>query len=320
MLIIFHLLLLIISSIVLVKATTVIIIALEKMSRFLKLREFSIAFILMAIATSLPELFVGITSAIEGTPILTLGAVLGSNIVNLTLVTGIAVIASRGIPARSIIFRRDALYMAIYAAIPLILLSDRVLSRGDGVIILIFYGLYLVKLINQRSLFKKRSDHVTSREALYNLTLFIVSVVVLLISADVLVRVAVRIAGDFNIGLGLVGIIFIAIGTSLPELVLEIRAVQKQHASLALGDLVGSVVANSTLVLGIAAIISPIEVDLLDIFLVPLLYLFVILVIFEVFVRTDKKLVIWEGVFLFMMYIAFLLTELALGYLHSASG
>lgn len=310
-----HLFLLIISSLVLVKATTLIIKALGKLSSFFGLREFSVAFILMATATSLPELFVGITSALEGAPTLSLGNVLGSNIVNLALVTGVVVLASGGIQARSIIVRRDSLLMAIYALVPVVLLYDKVISRGDGLIMLFFYALYVFKLVSQRSSLRQLGNHVTAKQAVLNMGVFLLGVTVLLGSAAVLVRSAREIAEGFNVSLGLVGVLFISLGTSLPEIVFELKAVKKQSSSLALGDLVGSVVSNATLVLGITALIYPIHVESLQVFLAPIIYLLVVLLVFEIFVRTDKKLVVWEGLFLIMIYIAFLLTELGLGYL-----
>ncbi|MBU1110982.1 sodium:calcium antiporter [Patescibacteria group bacterium] len=310
----FHLLILLISSLALIQATIKIIHALEKISHFFALRDFSIAFILMAVATSLPELFVGITSAVADAPALSLGNVLGSNIVNLTLVIGLVVLVSGGINARSIIVRRDALYMAVFATVPILMLLDGLFSRIDSIIVLVFYFLYLTRLLSQRTAFKERHNHVTAKEALLNFWIFIAGVAVLLLSAEGIVFASKRIALDLGIALSLVGMFFVSLGTSLPEIVFELKAVKRNQSGLALGDLVGSVVANATLVLGVTGLIRPIEVDFLNVFLAPVIYLLVALLIFEVFVRTDKKLVSWEGLLLVLMYIMFLLTEIGLQY------
>lgn len=317
MLIILHLVLLGLFSFLLVQASIRIINSLTTLSRFLALREFSIAFILMALATSLPEIFVGITSALENTPVLSLGNVLGSNIANLTLVTGIVVLSCRRLFARSIIVRRDALYMAVYSSVPLLLLLDSNLSRIDGVILILFYFFYLGKLLQQRSSFKERHNHIARKEASRSLIIFTIAVLVLLASAEGIVYSAEKIAVDLGIPVSLVGLFFVSLGTSLPEIVFELKAVENKHSGLVLGDLVGSVVTNSTLVLGITALIRPIHIQSLDIFLTPIIYLIVVLAAFEIFVRTDKKLVTWEGLFLIITYILFLLTELGLEILHN---
>ncbi len=77
---------------------------------------------------------------------------------------------------------------------------------------------------------------------------------------------------------------------------------------------------NSTLVLALTALVSPIQVEAVEVFLVPIIYLITILVIFEVFVRTDKKLVAWEGVFLILVYVVFLLTEIGLEFFEHRLG
>jgi len=108
---------------------------LSKIAVFLKLSEFIIAFIIMAFATSIPELFVGISSAISKNPALSLGNVIGSNIVDLTFIIGIAVVLARGITINKEV-RKDSLYMFLIALIPIILmLIGNGLSRIDGVIL-----------------------------------------------------------------------------------------------------------------------------------------------------------------------------------------
>jgi len=315
MLLFLYSLLLAIASLVLIYASSKVVHSLEKLSHFFALREFSVAFILMALATSLPEVFVAISSALEKTPAIALGNALGSNILNLTLVAGIIILASKGIPARSVIVRHDALIMMAFAIAPLLLLSDKVLSRWDGTVLILFYLFYLFTLLRQRSAFKERHNHVTKTEALKSLLGFASGVAFLLGASDVLVRISREMALMLGVPLGLVGILFVALGTSLPEIAFELKASRKGNSGLALGDLVGSVVTNATLVLGITSVITPIKIPSLTIYLSSVLYLITTLISFEIFVRTDKKLVHWEGVFLIFIYVCFLLTEMSLEYL-----
>ncbi len=312
------LILLIGASLLLIRTTREIIFSLDKISRHFALSEFSTAFILMAVATSLPEVFVGVTSALEGASLVSLGNVLGSNILDLTLVAGIVALMSRQVVARSLIVRRDALYMAFYLFFPFFLLLDKTLSRYDGLLLILIYFLYLLHLLNQRSSFARHHNHVSRKQALQALFLFVIATFGLLIAADLLVRAAKNIALDLGMGIGWVGLFFVALGTSLPEIVFELKSIRLNHANLALGDLVGSVVTNSTLVLGITALISPIVIENLWSYLIPFFYLCLIVLLFEIFIRSEKRLVAVEGLILILIYIFFLLTELGFQFLQTA--
>lgn len=308
-----NLLILFASTIVLARSSLFLVRSLVNIAAFFRLTEFSVAFILMALATSLPEIFVGISAALENAPTLVLGNVVGSNIVDLTLVFGVVILVSGGLYSKSVIAKRDSLYMMMFSSAPIMLMFDGMLSRGDAVILMIFYSIYIMRLLDQRKSFHETETHVTSRDALQSFLIFMVGALLLIFSAQVLVYAAKNLADILGFSVGLVGLFIVALGTSLPELAFELQAIKKHEDSLVLGDLIGSVVTNSTLVLAITALFRPIIIPDITVYATPTLFLAVILVLFEVVVRQDKKLGLVEGLLFLFIYVFFLISEVGVG-------
>ncbi|PIZ42151.1 hypothetical protein COY34_03315 [candidate division WWE3 bacterium CG_4_10_14_0_2_um_filter_42_8] len=304
-----EILIVILASIVLVKSAGLTIKSLIRLSYFLKLSAFSISFILMAVATTLPENFVGIQAALSGKPELSLGNVIGSNIADLTLIVGIAILVARQIRIRSVIAKRDAFYMLAIAILPLIFLADLTLSRIEAVILIVFYIFYLNRLLHQKSFFQPEKVYIKKSEALKAVILAIGGIVFLIISARFLVNSAINLASSLNIPVVLIGMFLVAVGTSLPELAFGIQSIKKNESELALGDLMGSVVSNSTLVLAVTSLITPIKIQSWQIFEMSAFFLVFILITFNFFIRSDRKLDITEGIILIFIYLIFLMLE-----------
>ncbi len=131
----------------------------------------------------------------------------------------------------------------------------------------------------------------------------------LIFSADIIVRMAIKIAFSLQIPLFWVGLFLVAVGTSLPELSFELAAVRKRQTDMVMGDLLGSVVANSTLILGVVCLIVPIKVASLYIYLTATMFFLAIFAFFYVFVRTKRRLERWEAGVLVFLYFVFILAE-----------
>lgn len=278
----------------------------------MRLSDFVVGFIIMALATSIPELFIGITSAMNKVPSLSLGDVLGSNIADVTLVIGLVAILARGIQIKGKIAIRDTYFAVGIAILPILLMLDRYLSRADGIVLLLAFSFYVLKLWSQRKRFRKTSNHITRKEFLKSVFLFAVAVVLLVVSAKFIVDLGSNLAIEFGVPLILIGIAFLAIGTSLPELVFEIKAVIAKREGMALGDLLGSVVTNSALVLGLVGLIHPIAIADFSLFIVAAAFLIVALVLFTLLLRTKDRLSWKEGMILIMLYIIFITVELSI--------
>ena len=305
---IINLILFIIACSVLVKSSSLMVRSLSKISHHLRINEFAIGFIIMAVSTSIPELFVGVTSAIEKNPALAIGTVIGSNILDLTIIIGIVALLSRGVKIRSKIIKKDILYMMAIVLLPVFLMVDREISRMDGLILLGVFVVYIWQLTRQERKFKRTVDHVKSREAMFYALIALVGVIILLISASFVVKFATLLSIDLVLPPIFIGLFVISAGTSLPELIFETKAVISRHEELALGDLIGSVITNSTLVLGITALIYPISADLF-LFFTSAIFMVLIAFIFMTFAESDKGVSWREGVALIFLYIFFVIIE-----------
>lgn len=301
---------LLLSCVVLVLSGSWLVKSLLKIAYFLRISEFAIGFIIMAFSTSIPELFVGITAALAKNSALALGTVIGANIIDLTIVIGISIILARGIKIKSKKIQKDALYMVFIAALPIVLmLAGNGLSRVDGVILIGVFLFYMYHLIRERKEFKKEvEERITHLDIVLNVIIFILSLILLFLSADFVVDYATKISIELFLPPILVGLFLVSIGTTLPELTFDIQAVVKKHPEMALGDIIGSVVINSTLVLGIVAVIYPITANFL-LFFSSAFFMLIIAFVFATFAESGRNLSLKEGIALILLYSFFIIIE-----------
>ncbi len=313
-----YILIFIVSCFFLVRSGLWVVKALIKISQFLGWREFMVSSVLMAFSTSLPEIFIGISSAFSGTPKLSLGNIIGSNIIALTLVIGIGAILGKGIKFKGKILQRASIYAGIYALLPLLLMLDGNVSRGDGIILFFALAFYFLQLLSEEERFTKIfSNHFVNdwphlKPLFKNIFLFFTGIALLLISAQGIVYSSSQIAHLFNFPLVIMGTILVAFGTSLPEVAFGIRSITMGHKELILGDVMGSVVINSTLVLGLAAVISPFKIDDFSPYLKGFIFTLATCLFFIIFARTDRKITKKESIFLIGIYILFVFAEVFL--------
>ncbi len=302
------------SAIVLACSSVLLVNTLTKIAIKLRISEFLVGFLLVAVGSSLPELLVGIIAATEGEPLLSLGNIIGSNIVNLTIVLGIPALIAGGIRIRSQVRNREIFYMNVFAITPLLLLLDGVLSRAEGILLLLLFAFYLYNLVLRSTAYTKVMKGYKSRVSLpKQLLLFIAGLAILLASAEVLIRSGTTLATTLGIPTILIGLFALALGTSLPELSFNISAAVKRQGEILMGDTLGSIVSNATLVLGITAIIHPITIDRNNLLLISSAVLVLSLLIFTNFVRSQYKVSVKEGLILIFGYLIFVVTMLLYG-------
>jgi len=299
------------SAALLIRSGSIIVGRLSRIARFFEMSEFAASFILIAFATSLPDLFVGVSAALHGEPELSFSNVLGANIVMLTLAAGVAIILARGLEVKSDIMRRDSLYAAFAVFLPILLFLDGVISRVDGVLLIIFAVWYGGGVVYQRERFTKIfSDE--NKKPLMDLNKFTkdfavlaVALVFLILSAEGMIRSSLAIASGFGIPISIIGIILVALSVTLPEIVFSARAILMNHKSMVLGNLMGSVVVNSGIVIGVTAIIAPISVPSFTPYTIAIAFSLLAAFMFTVFAHTNKKLSVNEGILLIVIYALF---------------
>lgn len=312
----FYILIFIGSCFLLIRSGTWVVKSLVRIARVLEWSSFLTAFVLMAFATSLPELFVGLTSAFHKIPQLSFGNVIGANILNLTLGIAVVVLVAGGLKVQKGIARRDALFTSFIAFLPILLMLDGQVSRVDGIVLLLALTFYLKRIFGQKQRLVKvfndkfKKDRTQFKLFLKDVAIFFAGMGLLLLSAEGVVRSAKFFAGAINLPLVVTGIIFVSLGTVLPELTFGVKAIAMGHREMALGNFMGTVVVNSTLILGIVSLISPLKIPNFSPYFVGILFTVIVALAFAAFIRTDLKITKKEALILLGIYVIFIVFQL----------
>ncbi len=291
--------------------------SLTKIAKFLGWREFVFAFWIMAVAGSLPNIFVGIGSIIEGVPVLSLGEIFGGNIVDLTIAVALTVLISKnGLSVQSRTVRGTAFFTLIVAILPLLLIHDRVLSRIDGMVLLLIFIIYVFWLFSKQERFTRVYDgeekKVEIKEITNNLFLLIGATVLLFLAAGGIIKTSIFFAETFNVPLILIGILVVGLGNALPEIFFGIQAARKDEDWMVVGGLMGAVIGAGSLALGLVALLQPIYLNYPEVSLLMVTRIFLILaaIFFLLFIRTNHKITRKEGIFLLIVYLSFIIVQI----------
>jgi len=293
-----------------------LVASVARIARYLELREFVAAFIIIAFATSLPNLFVGITSALKGIPELSFGDILGGNMVDLTVAVALAALFAKGLPADSKMVQTSALFTMIVAIAPLLLVLDGSLGRGDGVFLVLLFCFYMFWLFSKKERFCKVYDGEKVslikdfKNFIGDLGRSALGLVLILLAAQGIVHSAQYFSLNLDLPLGVIGILIVGVGSALPETYFVIVAARKFQSWMILGNLMGSVIIVSTLVLGIVALIHPIEIINFSPYAIARFFSFFAAIMFFFCVRTHKKVTRGEAVFLLFLYVIFVILEI----------
>lgn len=235
----------------------------EKIALHYKISPFVIGATLVALGTSLPEMAVSMSASLKGSGDIAVANVIGSTIFNIALVLGVVFIISKKIVPKRDLFAKDSAW-ALFPILVFILMGiDGKLNAVDGVLFLILMAAYLIFIISSNQI--EELDDELSREkfAWGKTSLFLLAGFVLTIGgADFAIDSAGNIAREFGVSEWMIGLFLVAFGTSLPELTISIKAALNNNADLAIGNIIGSNVANFTMVLGLSSIVNTLNVDL----------------------------------------------------------
>lgn len=227
----------------------------------LRLPKLLVATSLAAFATSGPELTVSTMAALAGRPEIGLGDALGSNVVNFALILGFALLF-RALPARLYELRRDFVLALVVPILTLMLAADGTLSRTDGAFLLMLCVLWLVLIAKQAIKHRRDTTQVDTEspgKSAHAWLFVLVGLTCLLLAGHLFVTGASGIATALGMHSYVIGATVVAIGTSLPELVTTLLSRWRGHDDLGLGILLGSNLFNGLAVVGIAAVIYPIQ-------------------------------------------------------------
>lgn len=231
----------------------------------LKINQLVIGLTIVAFGTSTPEMAVNVSSAIQGISDVALGNVVGSNIVNIGLILGIAAII-RPIAVAKNVVRKEIPILVGVSFLLLFLSIDQSLSSTDGIILVV--GIVMFTIFSYKT--SKKETHIESDTGLQIVTKTLVPKAIALIGVGlglltigsfVTVENAVNLAQEFGISERTIGLTLVAVGTSLPELITSVIAAKKGHADLSVGNIIGSNIFNILAILGVSSVITGIAVS-----------------------------------------------------------
>lgn len=306
----------IVSCLILFLVGKILVHSLIQIARYLDIREFVVAFFVMAFAGALPNLFVGISSALHRVPELSFGDVVGGNVVDLTIAVAIATFFAKELPAQSRTVQTTSIFTLTIAILPLLLILDGILGRGDGLLLLGVFLIYCYWLFSKKERFTRIYDTQKVSPILgfgtfvKNLGKIILGVSLLILGAEGIIRSATFFAQTFNLPIALIGILIVGLGNAIPETYFAILSAKAGDTWMILGDLMGSVIVPATLVLGIVSIIYPIEISDFSPFAIGRFFLVLSASFFLYFIRTESKITKKEAFYLLLIYLFFLIFEI----------
>jgi len=280
----------------------------------------SIGFTLIAVSTSLPELAVAISSAISGTAAVSVGNVLGSNVANVFLIAGLGLFfASFTSKVEIYKFKPeefDFLYFGIFiaSAVPLILVSLLPASRFVGGLLVALYAYYTFKIVFRKGIENPTTELQVKFVKHSRVAPFVVftllGVAGVVLSSHFLVESTVNVALSLSVPESLISATVVAVGTSLPELALDLQAFLKGEPGLAFGDMIGSNFTNTTLILGATLLLSPININIKAFYDLATFSILANIVLW--YLMSRGKFGRMEGIYLLSSYILFLASIMGL--------
>ena len=313
-------LLIILGFVLLIKGADFLVDGGSSIAQKFHIPEIVIGLTVVSIGTSLPELFISVTSAVREYPDMAIGNVMGSNIANLFLILGIAS-AIRPIKLKK---ETRIIEIPLCLVISLIFMAlcnlGQDVSRSDAGILLVLFVLFIIYTIvmakngeefdkeDEENLQKK--DDEPNRSVIKDIIFLLLGGILLKIGGDLTVNNAINIAQHFSLSEKIISVTILAIGTSLPELVTSIFAAIKGKSDIAVGNILGSNIFNMLLIIGISSMIRPINYN--TSYNLEMFFIIVGLLILSLFtvIPPKNRISRGNGITYFIFYLGYLLKTL----------
>ncbi|MCD6477434.1 MAG: sodium:calcium antiporter [Candidatus Aenigmarchaeota archaeon] len=272
-----------------------------------------IGILILPLTTALPNLFVSIASVLKGVPEIVYLNNIGNNIANLTLIVAIcALVSGKFVVTKSILIKRDSLFLLISTIISVLLMSDGILTRSDGMILVLVYSFYFLTMVREENISQRKK---TNTNPIKNISLIILAGVVMYVSAELIVWSAKNIIFLTSLSSTFVGSVIVGLATVLPEASVMLLASYKKEINVSFSNLIGDSLASIPLVIGIMSILYPLKIGAKTInILLP--FLLISTTVFLLIIYGDPLLLrfnvkkydikITEALLLIMIYILFM--------------
>ncbi|MGN0318413.1 MAG: calcium/sodium antiporter [Lachnospira sp.] len=302
--IIIYIISLIAGFVLLVKGSDYFVDGSASVAAHMGIPQLIIGLTIVAMGTSAPEAAVSITAAFQGSADITIGNIVGSNILNIFIILGIASAIIPIAVAKSTI-RYEIPYMIIITAVLLALGYDGMISFFDGIILWALFILYLTYLFISARKNKESNDAIKNVKGFLQAVYIIGGLAAILVGSKFAVYGATQIARLVGISERFIGLTIVALGTSLPELFTSVIAARKGNADIAIGNIVGSNIFNILFVVGTAALVSVVPFE--PKFIIDTVVAITAGVILLLCVCFRKKLTRPAGIVMLTCYVAYLI-------------
>lgn len=287
-----EILLIVLGFVLLIKGADFLVDGASSVAKKFHIPEIVIGLTIVSIGTSMPELFVSTTSALQGSADVSIGNIIGSNICNLLLILGLSAVISPVKFQKSTRNIEIPMCFAITVVFMVLANLGNIISFADSIILLVLfvgflgYTLYVAKK-GQAEAAEEEKEEQKNDSMLKNIFLIAIGIVGLKLGGDFTVNNAVVIAQTLGISEKVIGLTILAIGTSLPELVTSVVAAVKGNDDIAIGNIIGSNIFNMLMIIGVTAFITPLAYNVT--YNVQLIILLFALILLEVFAFTKPK-------------------------------
>ena len=306
--IILNLLLLVLGMFFMIKGADYFVEGASNIAKLLKIPSLIIGLTLVSIGTSAPELSVSIQSSLAGNTDLSFGNVIGSNIFNVFIVIGASALFTTLVVSKEVEKFDIPILLGIYALLVVFafVVTPLQIELWEGIIIFSLFIIYTAYLIIRAKLNpsqEEEKDDEKKKPWWLNLILVAVGLAGIIVGGNLVVNNASKIALTLGMSEMLVGLTIVAIGTSLPELVTSMVAAKKGENDIAIGNAIGSCLFNIVLILGVASMICPVGLELVQ--LVDVIVMIVSVVLVFLFAFKSYKVKKWQGILLIAIYIVY---------------
>ncbi|GAB4219242.1 MAG: hypothetical protein Fur009_4420 [Candidatus Microgenomates bacterium] len=283
---------------------------IEKIAKKIGFSSFAVSFFILGILTSIPEFSVGLNSLLKKTPDIFVGNLIGASFYLFTLVIPLLAIFGGGVKMVHELNYKDMIFSLLVVLAPIFLIADNVLTRTEGVFLILLYGILFYFIEKKKSLHMSFRDLSVRRVGHFLEIVFelLVHLAIIFVASNFIVNQTIEYAKILNFPIFVVSIIILALGTNLPELSLAIRSIFMGKKEVALGDYLGSAAAN-TLIFGILALLNGSRIHIENYSLKTLIVNLFGLGVFYIFSQSKKEISKKEGQILLLIAFLFVLIE-----------
>lgn len=327
MIVLFWSIVFIISLALMIKAADWLLEKSEKIGLALGISPFIVGVTIVGAGTSFPELISGLMAVWQGATEIVVANAVGSNIANILLVVGLSAVIARKIVVHKSLIDLDLPLLAISTALVLGIIWDRQVGFVEGLLLFVTYGIYLTYTMmhketesaeieregdlpdiipSARIREKGKGKKMARRPKIVgtDLMLLLAGIAGLFLGSKYLIQSVIELSAILNISAGLIAITAVALGTSLPELLVSVKAASQGKAEIAIGNIFGSNVFNLLLVIGFPALFKTLMIDEKTFMIgVPVLIMATLIFVIS---GISRKVHVWEGLMYLVLYVLFI--------------